>query len=66
MYLFHPQIEKTIDLIKEGEIGEVLSMETNFGNNILTKKNWFGFVKKKDEVMRPHKGHQQMIMMNTE
>tara|TARA_B100001115_G_C15806278_1_gene399229 strand:+ start:82 stop:1110 length:1029 start_codon:yes stop_codon:yes gene_type:complete len=47
MYLFHPQIEKIIDLIKEGEIGEILSMETNFGKNILTKKNWFGFVKKK-------------------
>ncbi len=47
MYLFHPQIAKTIDLIKEGEIGEVLSMETYFGNNILTKKNWFGLVKKK-------------------
>ena len=47
MYLFHPQIEKTIDLIKEGEIGEILSMQSNFGNNILTKRNWFGFVKKK-------------------
>ena len=47
MYLFHPQIQKTIDLIKEGEIGEILSMETYFGNNILTKKNWFGLVKEK-------------------
>ena len=47
MYLFHPQIQKTIDLIKEGEIGEILSMESYFGNNILTKKNWFGLVKKK-------------------
>ncbi len=47
MYLFHPQITKTIDLIKENEIGEILSMETYFGNNILTKKKWFGLVKKK-------------------
>ncbi len=47
MYLFHPQIKKTFDLINQGEIGELISMESCFGNNILTKKNWFGFTKKK-------------------
>ncbi len=47
MYLFHPQIIKTFDLIRQGEIGEILSMESYFGNNILTKKNWLGLVKKK-------------------
>lgn len=47
MYLFHPQIKKTIELIKEGEIGKIISMESYFGNNLLTKKNWFGFTKKK-------------------
>ena len=47
MYLFHPQIKKTLDLINQGELGELISMESFFGNNILTKKNWFGFTKKK-------------------
>ena len=30
-----------------GEIGKIISMESYFGNNLLTKKNWFGFTKKK-------------------
>ena len=47
MYLFHPQIKKIFDLIEQDEIGEIISMESFFGNNILTKKNWFGFTKKK-------------------
>ena len=49
MYLFHPQIKKTIQLIKDGEIGELISMNSFFGINLLTKKNWFGFVKKKKD-----------------
>ncbi len=48
MYLFHPQILKTLELIKQGEIGELISMESYFGSNLLTKKNWFGFTKKKN------------------
>ena len=52
MYLFHPQIKKTIDLINEGEIGKIISMESNFGNNLLTKKNWFGFEKKKKKLIK--------------
>ena len=47
MYLFHPQIKKTIQLIQDGEIGELISMSSFFGTNLLTKKNWFGFIKKK-------------------
>ena len=47
MYLYHPQINKVIDLINQGEIGELVSMKSCFGINILTKKNWFGFIKKK-------------------
>ena len=47
MYSYHPQINKVIDLINQGEIGELVSMKSCFGINILTKKNWFGFVKKK-------------------
>lgn len=47
MYMFHPQIKKTIDLIEEGEIGDLISMQSYFGNNILTKKKWFFFTKNK-------------------
>ena len=47
MYLYHPQISKVIELIKENTIGELLSMETFFGKNIITKKNFLGFEKNK-------------------
>jgi len=47
MYMYHPQIIKVIELINQGEIGELISMESNFGVNILTKKNFFGFKKTK-------------------
>lgn len=47
MYMYHPQILKVIELIKQGEIGELISMDSNFGINILTKKNIFGFKKMK-------------------
>ena len=47
MYLYHPQIKKVIDLINQDEIGDLVSMKSCFGINILTKKNWFGFIKKK-------------------
>ena len=47
MYLYHPQILKTINLIKEDVIGKLVSMESFFGKDILTKKNIFGFKKRK-------------------
>ena len=47
MYMYHPQIKKTVELINEGEIGKLISMESNFGIDIITKKNFFGFKKKK-------------------
>jgi predicted dehydrogenase len=47
MYMYHPQIKKTIELINKGEIGDLISMESSFGNDILTKKNFFGFKKRK-------------------
>lgn len=43
MYRFHPQINIIIDLIKNHTIGELLSMESYFGSDILTKKNFLGF-----------------------
>ena len=47
MYLYHPQIKKILEIINSGEIGKLISMESNFGQDILTKKKIFGFKKKK-------------------
>ena len=47
MYQYHPQTKKVIDLIKEGVIGEIQSMESYFGEDILTKNFFFGFSKRK-------------------
>ena len=45
MYRYHPQIIKVIKLIRENAIGKLISMESFFGMDILTKKNLFGFKK---------------------
>ncbi len=45
MFRYHPQITKTIELIKSNEIGDIISMETSFGKNLITKKKFFGFFK---------------------
>ena len=48
MYIYHPQILKVLNLIEEGRIGKLISMESNFGVDIMTKKNFLGFsIKKK-------------------
>ena len=47
MYRYTPQILKVIELIKNDVIGKPLSMASSFGVNLLTKKNIFGFTKKK-------------------
>jgi len=47
MYRYHPQIKKTIELIKKGKIGNLTSMESMFGGDILTKRNIFGLKKNK-------------------
>ena len=47
MYRFTPQILKVVELLKTDVIGEPISMISNFGTNLLTKKNIFGFNKKK-------------------
>ena len=43
MYVYHPQILKVLSLIKEERIGRLISMESNFGIDIMNKKNFFGF-----------------------
>ena len=47
MYRFHPQILKVAEIIKKKEIGSITSMKSYFGNDILSKKNLFGFKRKK-------------------
>lgn len=47
MYRYHPQIKKIIQLIQNDKIGKLVSMESKFGNNILTKKKFLFFEKKK-------------------
>ena len=48
MYRYHPQIIETIKIIKSNQIGKILSIESNFGMNLVNKKNFFGFRKKID------------------
>ena len=48
MYRFHPQIDVVINLIKNKEIGDLISMESNFGSDILTKKKFWVFKSKKN------------------
>ncbi len=43
MYRYHPQINYILELIKNGTIGDLISMESSFGENILTKKKFFFF-----------------------
>ncbi len=46
-YRYLPHISDIIKIIKENEIGELISMESSFGLNLLTKKKLFFFVKNK-------------------
>ena len=46
-YRFHPKIRKIIKIIKQNKIGKVHTMESVFGNNLLTKKKFFFFEKQK-------------------
>ena len=47
MFRYHPQIKKIIELIKNNEIGNITSMESVFGKNLLFKKKIFGIFKSK-------------------
>ena len=47
MYRHNPQIKILIDIIKNEEIGNLISMKSSFGRNLLTKKKLFFFNKKK-------------------
>ena len=47
MYRYHPQINSVIEVIKKNKIGNLSSMESFCGKNILTKKKFFFFEKRK-------------------
>ena len=47
MYRHHPQINSIINLIKDNKIGNLLSMQSNFGKDIFTQRKFFFFKKKK-------------------
>jgi len=47
MYRYHPQILETVKIIEAGKIGKLIKMETNFGVNLVYKKNFLGFKIKK-------------------
>ncbi len=49
MYRYLPQIDKVINILRNHEIGNILSMKSCFGMNIMTKKNFF-FLKKKKRI----------------
>ncbi len=48
MYRYNPQINSIINLIKDNKIGKLLSMKSNFGNNVWFKRKLFFFKKKKN------------------
>ena len=54
MYRFQPQISKVIELIKNNKIGKILSIESNFGVDILTSINFFG-LKFKKKINKNHR-----------
>ncbi len=47
MYKHHPQIKKILELINNNEIGEIKKIISSFGVNLLTKKYFWFFEKKR-------------------
>ena len=47
MYKYHPQIIETVKIIRSGDIGKPLQMQTNCGMNLIYKKKFFWFYEKK-------------------
>ena len=42
MFRYHPQIMKIIELLRDNSIGQIISMQSSFGKNLLSKKRFFG------------------------
>ena len=43
MYRFSPHVKLVVDLIQNDEIGNIISLDSSFGINLLTKKKFFFF-----------------------
>lgn len=60
MYLYHPQTKKILDLIKEGRLGELKLIKSDFGFSKIKKKSIFGFtwdnIKKKSRLFNKELG----------
>ena len=52
MYKFYPQFKKVVELIKNDEIGDIISIKSSFGSNLITKKKFFFFEKKKKKLIQ--------------
>ena len=60
IYRYTPQIFQVLELLKNNTIGEPISMLSNYGTNLLTKKNIFGFSKKK-KININHRLHSKKL-----
>ena len=47
MYKFNPQFKKIIELVRNNEIGKIISIKSSFGVNLITKKKFFFFEKRR-------------------
>ncbi len=47
MYRYHPQLIKVVELIRNNKIGNLISMKSDYGIDLISKRNFFGFIKKK-------------------
>ena len=54
MYRYHPQLLKVSEIINNKVIGNLISMKSDFGKNLIYKKNFFGFLKKKIDKNKRH------------
>ena len=60
MYRHHPQIAHVLNMIHNNEIGNLTSMESSFGINILTKKKFLFFEKKKKKNKKDRKFNKKL------
>ena len=47
MYRYHPQTYAVLDIIRNNDIGNLINMKSQFGTNLLSKKKFWFFNKKK-------------------
>ena len=52
MYKFNPQFKKIIELVRNNEIGKIISIKSTFGVNLITKKKFFSLKKKEKSIQR--------------